>query len=205
FVSSLMLSDKLDKAIITQAFHAEGTQRTRRSAPQISEVANRAAAATTTTTNPPSNNNTNSTNHPHHNHYSRQHKHKNTLTCTWCLRLGHIQAKFYKFLASSAGAKAATAREIQESAGKASIYSLEQLEDPLSYKANYDWNTDSGATSHMTPHKHWIRNYKPLHIPIKLADHTIIYSAGVGSILFKPFINRVESQSILFSRVLHVP
>ena len=193
FVSSLMLSDKLDKGIITQAFHTEETQRARRSAPQISEVANRAAAATT---NPPSNNNTNS---------PRQHKHKSTLTCSWCLRLGHTKAKCYKFLASSAEAKAATAKEIQESAGKASIYSLEQLEDPLSYIANYDWNADSGATSHMTPHKHWIRNYKPLHIPIKLADHTIIYSAGVGSILFKPFINGVESQPLLFSRVLHVP
>jgi GAG-pre-integrase domain/Integrase core domain len=42
-------------------------------------------------------------------------------------------------------------------------------------------------------------------IPIRLADHTIIYSAGVGSLLFKPLINRVESQSLLFSRVLHVP
>jgi len=42
FVSSLMLSDKLDKAIITQAFHTEQTQRVRRTAPQVSEVANKA-------------------------------------------------------------------------------------------------------------------------------------------------------------------
>ena len=57
----------------------------------------------------------------------------------------------------------------------------------------------------MTPHKHWIRNYKPFHIPIRLADHTIIYSAGIGSVLFKPLINGVESQSLLYSRVLYVP
>src|SRR6202041_1505282 len=115
------------------------------------------------------------------------------------------QPNCYKFLASSAEEKAATAMEVKESAGKASIYTLDQLDDPLSYQANYDWNADSGATSHMTPHRHWIRNYKPFHIPIRLADHTIIYSAGVGSILFKPIINGIESQSLLFSRVLHVP
>jgi len=43
FVSTLMLSDKLDKAIISQAFHTEETQRVRRAAPQLSEVANKAA------------------------------------------------------------------------------------------------------------------------------------------------------------------
>src|SRR3984885_5448377 len=57
FVSSLMLSDKLDKSIITQAFHTEEIQRTRRSAPQISEVANKVTAVITT----PIPSNTNST------------------------------------------------------------------------------------------------------------------------------------------------
>ena len=40
-VSTLILSDKLDKAIISQAFHTEKTQRVRRAAPQVSEVANK--------------------------------------------------------------------------------------------------------------------------------------------------------------------
>jgi transposase InsO family protein len=57
----------------------------------------------------------------------------------------------------------------------------------------------------MTPHRHWLRDYKPFYISIKLADHTIIYSAGIGSVLYKPLINGVESQSLLFSKVLHVP
>ncbi|KAF8227133.1 hypothetical protein L208DRAFT_1298312 [Tricholoma matsutake] len=52
-----------------------------------------------------------------------------------------------------------------------------------------NWNTDTGATSHMMPHKHWIRNYKPYRVPIKLADNRIIYSAGVGSVVFRPIIN----------------
>ena len=70
---------------------------------------------------------------------------------------------------------------VQESAGKASIYSPEQLDNFLLLNINHDWNADSGATSHMTPHRHW------------------------GSILFQPFINGQKTQSLLFSRVLHVP
>jgi len=70
------------------------------------------------------------------------------------------------YLEKQAEAQAITqanaASTVQESAGKASIYSLDQLDDPLSHRANYDWNANSGATSHMTPHKHWIRNSKPL-------------------------------------------
>jgi Reverse transcriptase (RNA-dependent DNA polymerase)/gag-polypeptide of LTR copia-type/GAG-pre-integrase domain/Integrase core domain len=195
FVSSLMLSDKLDKTIVTQAFHTEEMQRTRRSAPQVSEVANKASAAGHHKSNTHTNNNPNN---------KKQHRPK--LPCHFCGQLGHWLPRCSLFLAKQTEAKAAnTALNVQESAGKASIFTMEQLDNPLSHHTNYDWNADSGATSHMTPHKHWLRDYKPLHIPIRLADHTIIYSAGVGSILFKPFINKVESQPLLFSRVLHVP
>ena len=108
--------------------------------------------------------------------------------CAFCGKLGHSLSRCYLFLAKSAEAKAQTAALVQESAGKASIYSPEQLDNPLLLNINHDWNADSGATSHMTPHRHWLRNYKQCHIPIKLADDTIIYSAGIGSILFQPFI-----------------
>ena len=192
FVSTLMLSDKLDKATILQAFHTEETQRTRRVAPQISEVANKATAAAATTTT------------SSNNQSKKQQHSKPKQPCSFCGKPGHHFTKCYLFLSKSAEAKAATCKEIQESAGKASIYSLDELENPF-HQTNYDWIADSGATSHMTPHKHWLRNYKPLHIPIRLADHTIIYSAGIGNLLFKPLINGVESQSLLFSRVLHVP
>lgn len=72
-------------------------------------------------------------------------------------------------------------------------------------QANSNWNTDSEATAHMTPHLHWLRDYKPFKVPIKLADDTVIFSSGVGSILFKPFVNSLQTQSLLFTRVLHVP
>jgi hypothetical protein len=86
---------------------------------------------------------------------------------------------------------------IQKSADKASIYIFEQLDNPLSYKANFNWNADSGATSYITLHKYWLRNYKPLSISIKLANNAIIYSAGVGSILFRP-LSVVKNHSPFF-------
>ena len=188
FVSSLMLRDNLDKSTIIQAFHTEEISRTRRSAPQVSEVANKASAVGQTSK-----------------FTNRRQPFNPNIPCKFCGQLGHWIPKCKLYLAKQAEARAANPANIQESAGKASIYSLEQLDSPFSHQTNYDWNADSGATSHMTPHRHWLRNYKPLHIPIRLADHTIIYSAGIGNMLFRPFINGVESQSLLFTRVLHVP
>ena len=60
---------------------------------------------------------------------------------------------------------------------------------PLVLDADHDWNTDSGATSHMTPHCHWLHNYTPKHVAIKLTDNTVVYSAGVGSVVFNPVID----------------
>ena len=40
----------------------------------------------------------------------------------------------------------------------------------------------------MTPHRHWVRNYSPLRMPIRLADNSIIYSSGVGTVVFNPVI-----------------
>ena len=73
------------------------------------------------------------------------------------------------------------------------------------FTSGHLWTADTGATSHMTPHRHWLRNYEPFRIPIRLANNSIVYSAGVGSVRFVP---RCEGQSLRpveFSRVLHVP
>jgi len=45
-----------------------------------------------------------------------------------------------------------------------------------STSTNFHWLADTGATSHMTPHCHWIRNYSPIQIPIQLANNSIVYS-----------------------------
>src|SRR5437660_6369740 len=76
---------------------------------------------------------------------------------------------------------------------------------PLQLDASTDWNADTGATSHMTPHRHWLQNYKPKSVPIKLADNKIVYSAGIGEVLFIPLINGQKAQPLLFTSVLHVP
>ncbi|PBK82962.1 hypothetical protein ARMGADRAFT_945720 [Armillaria gallica] len=67
------------------------------------------------------------------------------------------------------------------------------------------WNTDTGASHHMTPHRHWFHMYSPHIIPIHLADNTVIHSAGVGSVVFKPEIEGEVSDEVEFHDVLHVP
>ncbi len=57
----------------------------------------------------------------------------------------------------------------------------------------------------MTPHHHWVQNYSPLCTPIRLADNSIIYSSGVGTVVFNPVIGGKASQPVEFTRVLHVP
>ncbi|KAG0707283.1 hypothetical protein DFH29DRAFT_995086 [Suillus ampliporus] len=57
----------------------------------------------------------------------------------------------------------------------------------------------------MTPHHHWLRNYTPYRVPIRLADHNTIYSAGVGTVVFHPVIDGKSVRPVEFSRVLHVP
>ncbi|MGH7239339.1 MAG: GAG-pre-integrase domain-containing protein [Candidatus Saccharimonadales bacterium] len=69
----------------------------------------------------------------------------------------------------------------------------------------YTWITDTGATSHMTPHKHWLKNYTPLVIPIKLADNSVVYSEGVGNVEFTAVIGENKIKELEFSRVLYIP
>jgi hypothetical protein len=57
----------------------------------------------------------------------------------------------------------------------------------------------------MTPHRNWIRDYTPFCVPIRLADNTIVYSEGVGSVVFKPVIAGKELRAVEFTHVLHVP
>ena len=57
----------------------------------------------------------------------------------------------------------------------------------------------------MTPHCHWLRNYTPKCIAIKLTDNTVVYSAGVGSVVFIPVIDGKRGRAVEFSNVLHVP
>jgi hypothetical protein len=102
-----------------------------------------------------------------------------------------------------------SAQRVREFTGNASLRSFDPSHplSPLQLDADADWNADTGATSHMTPHRHWLRNYAPRHVPIKLADNNIVYSAGVGAVVFNPVINGPGKsvRAVEFTRVLHVP
>ena len=54
-------------------------------------------------------------------------------------------------------------------------------------------------------HCHWLWNYILKCAPIKLADSTIVYSAEIGSVVFKPAIDGKSSWVVKFLNVLHVP
>jgi hypothetical protein len=57
----------------------------------------------------------------------------------------------------------------------------------------------------MTPHRHWFKSYAPHKIPICLANNSVVYSAGIGSVVFQPVVNGKEARGIELTRVLHVP
>ena len=148
-----------------------------------------------------------------------------TLLCSFCGLSGHLIDTCHRFhSAKSEATKDAQQRQEQrrsakkrpnkahaaqestpttsdtstpsEFAGKASSPSSPPSSLPQTTSDDL-WTADKGATSHMTPHKHWLRNYKPPTLPICLANNTVVYSAGVGSVVFAPevegeFVRHVE-------------
>ena len=172
FISSLMLLEKLEKATVLEAFRNEQTQHDNAKGSDSTEhvlVSKQDAKAATTA--------------------------PTSQTCAVCGGTNHVTDRCYTLIrfkkwekekkekkAQSTSAK--KAEEVTESAGSASL-------NPTSSLSNVDkhWTADTGASSHMTPHREWIRNYEPYRTPIRLADHTIIYSEGRGSVLFNPMID----------------
>jgi len=92
----------------------------------------------------------------------------------------------------------------EEFAGSASLRSSSSY-TPSQLAADSLWCADTGATAHMTPHLHWFRSYRPYRVPVRLADSTIVYSAGIGSVEFVPELEGKRGRPVEFSRVLHVP
>ena len=144
--------------------------------------------------------------------------------CEFCENPGHCQYKYYslqrakKYYKLNKGkdrkdekAQAATAsstgsEDIVKHAGNASLCATPSDPFlPLMLNADHDWNTDSGTTAHMMPHCHWLYNYIPECIAIKLTDNTIVYLAGVGTVVFNPVIDGRRGQAVKFLNVLHVP
>ena len=57
----------------------------------------------------------------------------------------------------------------------------------------------------MTFNRHWICNLKPYQVQIRLADGSVVYFEGVGSVHFNPVVNGQEMPPLQFSNVLYVP
>ena len=189
---SLMLLDDLNKTTIREAFLAEETNSRRRGEQNVAQTSDLALASSATSTS--------------------------TQECDFCGFKGHTSLECRKLAAARTqarkprSAKKQTANSansdqdasnVVESAGNASANHLSL--SPLQTNANFDWNADSGATSHMTSHAHWLRNYRPFRTPIRLANNLIVYSVGIGTVVFVPTIRGKTTRAVEFSRVLHVP
>ncbi|GJE95983.1 hypothetical protein PsYK624_121760 [Phanerochaete sordida] len=143
--------------------------------------------------------------------------------CSFCDHAGHTLKDCRKFEAASRKAKETTrqrrtgydaprqtahqadASVRPEYAGRASALASSVPAD-LAAHMSANWNTDTGATKHMTPHRHWFQTYAPHVVPICLANGTVIFSAGIGSVVFQPATAEGRSLApVTFCNVLHVP
>ena len=92
-----------------------------------------------------------------------------------------------------------------EFAGTASTLDSSTTPTPSPSHAEADWIVDTGATCHMTPNRHWFNQYSPKRTPIRLANNTLIYSEGIGTVCFQPLVNGKPGRLLEFEHVLYVP
>ena len=183
----LLLSKDLDKAAIISAFQTKQNELLLRT--QTAMVAHSHSPAPSSSSTP---------------------------DCSFCGLPGHSQDACYRYQAAQKDAKeqaknrkkkkknaqsahaadapdSASSAVVTEFAGNASL-----LDSPLQSDACAAWLPDTGATSHMTPHRHWFHTYTPMCVPIRLADNTIIYSAGVGATRFEPVLDGKSCDACMF-------
>lgn len=78
------------------------------------------------------------------------------------------------------------------------------------YSVNLDkkaWFADSGATEHMTEHRHWFTTFKP--IPpgtwsVTVADDRNLWVQGIGDILITRTVDGIHKKGVL-QKVLYIP
>lgn len=148
FTSALimMLPEKLDKSKVIEAFQTEELNRMAR--PSLTLTSSSSSSVALAATSSPST----SISSASANAASAD------ATCDFCGRKGHTQSVCFKFAKAKEKARQPRKRPDQanatESAGNASLRSVDPSDplSPLQTDANMDWNADSGATAHMTPH-----------------------------------------------------
>jgi len=143
--------------------------------------------------------------------------------CHSCKQLGHFAAdcphaaeieKFISTLttgqASTSGSRNSGKKHKKKKANQASEAKEETEAAHASVTSSIPtsdshWNTDTGCTSHMTPHCHWFNTYKPHVVPIRLANRSVVFSAGIGSVSVQPDAKKGSSTPVELKNVLHVP
>jgi transposase InsO family protein len=92
--------------------------------------------------------------------------------------------------------------EEEEVVEKAQCAQVRLAASPSS-SADAHWIADTGATSHMTPHRSWFTSYRPHVVPICVANNAIVYSAGMGDVILTP--TNASLRPCRLSCILHVP
>ncbi|KIO30282.1 hypothetical protein M407DRAFT_20549 [Tulasnella calospora MUT 4182] len=103
----------------------------------------------------------------------------------------------------ASASRATTAEPVSENKSKTA--SMASSSPSPTSSADMEWIPDSGATSSMTPHRHWIQNLTPCRVPVSIVSGDVVYAVRRGEVLFQPRVNGVEVKSVLFSQVLYVP
>ncbi|KAJ3501500.1 hypothetical protein NMY22_g18907 [Coprinellus aureogranulatus] len=148
------------------------------------------------------------------------------LPCNFCSRSGHTQPNCFTFQhaqeqarkntmsggrkrcgqqANKAQEPAATSGATEFAGNASAVPGVVNPSSLIQPHADFRWNADSGCTSTMTPHRHWIHNYRPHCVAVELADGSVIYSAGVGTVVIDPVIDGKGTASVELTCVLHVP
>ena len=108
-------------------------------------------------------------------------------------------------LSSTAAPAIASPQSPPDAPQSAHIGSASALFSASQPHSHSSWIADTGASAHMTFNHHWMRNLTPHCIPIVLADGSVLYSEGIGTVRFNSVVDGQERSSLEFTNVLYVP
>jgi hypothetical protein len=181
FTPSLMRNKKLDLAIASAAFHIEQVERDAVHGPVLMPAGDAALFPSSSPSSSKASTSKdalcivcNQGNHP-------------LEKCCDLIKAKELCAERQKSYnkdqrARRAAGTTATAPAVVEAALAASLHSS----TPSGSLADAHWIADTGATSHMTPYRSWFVQYGPFVTPIRVANHTAVFSEGVGTIVLQP-------------------
>ena len=200
---ALLLQSNIDKAKVIEAFITKESNRLHRSNQSAMLTHRQIAPPTSTQTSSKWCNFCDSSTHNTDACWQLANAKKSNLECRQTARQDKKQRKKDQ-KAQQADTGVSPSPPEAEALGSAStIASLSShLSAHIMSNASYLWCTDSGASAHMTPHHHWFKELKPHKVPIELADNSVVYSEGIGTVIIRPKNKKLSP--ILLSDVLYV-